>query len=167
MKNPGIAAMAGSNLSDNLALQLRRLGYYVAEVEKPTPPLVSEVPPPLQNPEPLQNTDGEPAEETEKTAPLQPQTPPPATVPTPPQIDIPELLKKNKTPAYITGYVYETRTGSLLDEQVSTGVLLRILDEHGELLAQIRYIGDNTLDSYESTAGVARVLAARIQSLTQ
>lgn len=66
---------------------------------------------------------------------------------------------------FITGYVFEQRTGTLLEEETSIGVLLNCYDSSGELAAQLRFIGSETLDSYENSARVAQLMAEELADL--
>ena len=75
------------------------------------------------------------------------------------------ICRRQKTELLVTGYVFETQTGDLLEEQISAGVYLRVHDSTGKLAAHLRYVGKESLESYEMSALVAETLAGALSRL--
>lgn len=64
----------------------------------------------------------------------------------------------------ITGFIFEADIGTILDEDYSSGVILYIYDDTGELINMFKYIGYEKLLSFESNSTIANKLAKKITS---
>ncbi|TGL17927.1 hypothetical protein EHQ46_15845 [Leptospira yanagawae] len=62
----------------------------------------------------------------------------------------------------ITGFIFEADIGTILDEDYSSGVILYIYDDTGELINMYKYIGYEKLLSFESNSMIANKLAKKI-----
>ncbi len=168
-KSAGFSNFAGPNFTENLKFNLIRKGYNVLPYTKKKQStekedLLSNVP---NTSAPVANSSGSPA-------PFSPQAYFPASTPvrlgkqdfqiTEPS-EIAEICKQQKTQIYIGGFLYEGRTGPLLNEEVTTGIIISVYDSDGSLLTQLQYIGDLSMEEFENNSEVARLMSERIRSL--
>ncbi|RHX81903.1 lipoprotein [Leptospira yasudae] len=66
---------------------------------------------------------------------------------------------------YIDGYIYEKKTGNILDETVTTGIFVRIYNSSGIMVAQIKLSSGVTMEIFDNNAVIAEMAAERIRSL--
>ncbi|WP_158586416.1 lipoprotein [Leptospira stimsonii] len=66
---------------------------------------------------------------------------------------------------YIDGYIYEKRTGNILDESVTTGIFLRLYNSSGILVAQIKLNSGVTMEIFDNNTLIAEMASERIRSV--
>lgn len=79
--------------------------------------------------------------------------------------EISEICKNQNTQIFIGGFLYEGRTGPLLSEEVTSGIILSVYNSDGNLLTQIQYIGDLSMEEFENNSEVARLVTSKIKKL--
>ncbi|MCB1167221.1 MAG: hypothetical protein KDK33_13755 [Leptospiraceae bacterium] len=67
----------------------------------------------------------------------------------------------------ITGYVFHIMTGSILEEEDSVGVMVRIISKEGKEAAFVRFIGKGDIDSFEENARAAHEVAGEIVTILE
>jgi len=167
-KSVGFSNFAGPNFTENFRFNLIRKGFNVSLYTKKKQP--GEKDDPLN----LPSTSAPPNNQSNSPTPLSPQTYFPASTPvrlgkqdfqiTDP-LEISEICKAQKTQIYIGGFLYEGRTGPLLNEEITTGIILSIYDSDGNLLTQIQYMGELSMEEFENNSEVARLMSERVKSL--
>lgn len=138
VKNVNFAGLSASNLQDNLRFELMNSGYRVR----------------IHRSKPQATRDEVTGEIVEKAVRLKkPER-------------ITQVIAEKKSDLLVNGYIFETRTGDLLDEEISTAVVLFAYGKDGRLAAIIRYTGKDTLESYDNGAEIARMLSIRLHKIT-
>ncbi|AYV56424.1 lipoprotein [Leptospira kmetyi] len=66
---------------------------------------------------------------------------------------------------YIDGYIYEKKTGNILDENVTTGIFVRIYNTSGAMIAQIKLSSGVTMEIFDNNALLAEMTSERIRSI--
>lgn len=68
-----------------------------------------------------------------------------------------------KSAKYIlTGFIFEADIGTILDEEYSSGAILYLYDDTGELINMFKYIGYEKLLSFDSNSTISNKLAKKI-----
>ncbi|PJZ68291.1 hypothetical protein CH373_10515 [Leptospira perolatii] len=70
-----------------------------------------------------------------------------------------------KCDLYIDGYIYEKKTGNILDEQFTTGIFVRIYSSSGSLVGQVKVNSSAPTEIFENNSTLAEMVAGRLASL--
>jgi hypothetical protein len=168
-KSVGFSNFAGQNFTENFRFNLIRKGYSVSPYVKKK--AVGEKDEITAN---ISNTSSPTVTQGNVPTSLSPQAYFPASTPvkltkqeftiTDPS-EIAEICKLQKTQVFIGGFIYEGRTGPLLNEEVTAGIILSIYDSEGFLLTQIQYIGDLSMEEFQNNSEVARLMSEKVKNL--
>ncbi len=79
----------------------------------------------------------------------------------------PTTSASTKRGLVLRGYIFEARTGELLDEEISTGIYISVHPSGGPAAAHLRYIGDTSLATYADSAEAGRLFANQLKTLTK
>lgn len=74
----------------------------------------------------------------------------------------PGMIEANGADFAITGYVFHVMTGTILEEEDSVGVMVRLIGKDGREKAFVRLIGKTNMDSYGESARAAELIADEI-----
>ncbi|MBM9592393.1 hypothetical protein JWG41_18260 [Leptospira sp. 201903075] len=72
------------------------------------------------------------------------------------------LCVQKGTKYVLTGFIFEADIGTILDEDYSSGAILYLYDDSGELINMFKYIGYEKLLSFESNSAISNKLAQKI-----
>lgn len=168
-KTLGFSNFAGTNFTENLRFNLIKKGYDVIPYTKKKQNGENEDP--MTN---VSNASSPPRSQTSSPTPLSPQAYSPISTPvklgkqesqiTDP-LEISEICKSQNSQIYIGGFIYEGRTGPLLNEEVTAGIILSLYDANGILLTQIQYIGDLSMEEFQNSSEVARIMSEKVKGL--
>ncbi|WP_411821498.1 hypothetical protein [Leptospira sp. 'Mane'] len=76
-----------------------------------------------------------------------------------------EYCRKIGCDLIINGILIETKTGNILDEKTSSGILLYASNSDGLLNSEFRYTGDRSIDSIQTNVILAKLFAEKITSV--
>ncbi|TGL64204.1 lipoprotein [Leptospira sarikeiensis] len=69
-----------------------------------------------------------------------------------------------KCDLYIDGYIYEKRMGNILDEEITTGIFVRLYSQTGILLGQVKVSSSATMEIFQNNSVLAEMLAEKISN---
>lgn len=142
-RNPGFNNISANNFTDNLKFHLIRESYSILDVPVDNEKNKSENSP---SPSVLSSLIRKEVFVNDKES-------------------IAKICTESGASSYIAGYLYETKTGTVLDEEISSGVIISIYKSDGSLLTQLQFIGSISLDEFLNNSEVARVFAKKIKKI--
>ncbi|EJZ42337.1 lipoprotein [Leptospira licerasiae] len=78
----------------------------------------------------------------------------------------PEVIQKvcalAKCDIYVDGYIYEKRLGNILDEEITTGIFIRMYSQNGTLLGQLKLSSPVTTEIFSNNSILAEMMASKI-----
>ncbi|TGM87915.1 lipoprotein [Leptospira licerasiae] len=78
----------------------------------------------------------------------------------------PEVIQKAcalaKCDIYLDGYIYEKRLGNILDEEITTGIFIRMYSQGGTLLGQLKLSSPVTTEIFSNNSILAEMIASKI-----
>lgn len=138
LRNLSFSSSAAANFADNLGFHLGRRAYTVARHSPPPKKVTDEVTGTVSFQDVL----------VDDAAAIQ------------------AVCAAQSTDLFVNGYIYEATTGTLLDEEKSVGIMLYVYDRSGKQVAEMRYIGFESLDAYDQSARIARAMSGAFEELT-
>ncbi|MCB1180277.1 MAG: lipoprotein, partial [Leptospiraceae bacterium] len=76
-----------------------------------------------------------------------------------------EICSKEKCEYFLSGYIYQSYTGTILEENISSGTILYLHDKKGNLVTQIHYEGETDINSFEETSEITRLISRKLDKL--
>ncbi|TGL32558.1 lipoprotein [Leptospira koniambonensis] len=78
----------------------------------------------------------------------------------------PESIQKactlSKCDIYLDGYIYEKKLGNILDEEITTGIFIRIYSQGGSLIGQLKLSSPVTTEIFLNNSTLAEMMARKI-----
>lgn len=76
-----------------------------------------------------------------------------------------ESCKDIKCDIFLSGYVYEIKTGDLLEEESTTGILVHIYSSNGEMIGQIQLISKAPMEIFDFNSKMASKIDDELYSM--